>query len=1382
MSLAPLPPPVRARRSARFYFGGVIGALVLLAVFAAIGLLVYSSSARFSALVTKKIVGVIENATGGRVELRSVHWSLRGLSVSADGLTIHGLEGPGEAPYLHVDRLYARLRIVSFFKPKIALNYVEANHPVFHLIVYPDGATNQPRPRHAGHGSVTDTIFDFEAGRAVVSRGLLLINQRKIPFDLTANDLEALVTYSPAEDRYRGSIRVAGLDLQRGSAAPLDSRLTLEVQLARNAATLKSLHLTGGGAQLDASGSLTGYSDPQWKLAARGSIDIREIAALTGIDGLRRGIAKIDATGQGRGVRQYSIQGNFGIAGAAFQTSYLKVEGAGATAQFSVTPEEIAITGLKANLRQGGGADATIHFLHWNAAAAGGARARAGSRNGVRPGIASSASILARIYGVRLPAIMRMVSPHRYWNLGFDTATSGEVDVNWTGGGEDLTVSGKLRLAPPGHPATGQAPVSGMVDATYFERGGRVRIRHFDAQTPASQIQVTGALGVYPVSGPSALQIHFTTRRLEEFDPALTDLGLAARGRKGIAAIPARLDGQAEFSGSLAGSLIDPDIRGHLTAMNFVSEFGFGGKATHPAAVLEEASGDSPSQPGNLVRWDRLDATGEYSSAAIVIQHATLTRGGATVQLQGRLNADRVGASSYAYDKASTFDLTAGIHHASLADLLEIAGRELPISGTVDLQAQAKGTLAELDGNGRFSIEGGEIAGEPYRSMTAAVAVTGRRINLVSLRLSQDGGVVSATGNYNLASKAIFATLNGSNFELSRVQRLKVTHVPVTGSLNFDAQVSGTLPAPSITAQAHLRNATVQGESAGGLEAAAHTANGVLLFTAQSTLKAAGLELNGQIGLHAPFPAQARLTLTEMDIDPLLRMAKVPDLEGHSVISGTMEVAGPAKEPRKLSGSVEISQFHVTLDTMTITSQGPLLATIQEGVIHITQAHIVGPDTNMNISGSAGPFDGRQLNLNAGGLVNVKLAETFNPDITSSGHVDFRIRAGGSLRHPQLQGQLHLVNVALSLSGVPTGISNLNGMLVFDQDRLELQDLTGWAGGGQLKLGGFVTYQQGIYGNITATGKDVRLRYAGASATADTAFRLQGTEKDMQLSGSVQITRFKVGPTFDYAVFAASPPAMAPTNLSSPSNHIRLNIQITSSPQLDFQNSYAQLAGSVNLRVRGTVAQPTVLGQILITEGTANFAGTTYQLQHGSIYFSNPVRIDPGIDIDATTRIEEYDVTVGLHGSASHLTPTFRSDPPLPQADVISLLALGRTQQEQQLYSQEEEQAGSNPTTNALLGGALNAAVGSRVQRLFGVGSVKIDPTYVGNLGNSTARITVQQNVSRNVQLTYATNVNTTAEQLIQAQVNLTQNVSVLAVRDEAGVFSMVLKIHRRAR
>ena len=176
------------------------------------------------------------------------------------------------------------------------------------------------------------------------------------------------------------------------------------------------------------------------------------------------------------------------------------------------------------------------------------------------------------------------------------------------------------------------------------------------------------------------------------------------------------------------------------------------------------------------------------------------------------------------------------------------------------------------------------------------------------------------------------------------------------------------------------------------------------------------------------------------------------------------------------------------------------------------------------------------------------------------------------------------------------------------------------------------------------------------------------------------------------------------------------------------------------------------------------------------------LRIDPTIDLDVTAQVENYDITVGLHGTATNLKPTYRSEPPLSESDVFALLALGRTQEEAQLYQERQAQQGTDPTTSALLGGALNATVSNRVEKLFGVGSVKIDPAFVGTLGQSSARITVQQQISRQVTATFATNVNTSAQQLIQVQYDLNHDNSIVVTRDESGVFSVVYKLRKRYR
>jgi translocation and assembly module TamB len=360
----------------------------------------------------------------------------------------------------------------------------------------------------------------------------------------------------------------------------------------------------------------------------------------------------------------------------------------------------------------------------------------------------------------------------------------------------------------------------------------------------------------------------------------------------------------------------------------------------------------------------------------------------------------------------------------------------------------------------------------------------------------------------------------------------------------------------------------------------------------------------------------------------------------------------------------------------------------------------------------------------------------------------------------------------------------LQGTLEFNQNRLEVRDLTAMTGGGQLSLGGFLAYQHGIYADLSVTGKSIRIRYPqGVSSLADTTLHLQGTQNSLLLSGNVLLTRFSLSPDLDIAALAAKANVVQPVAPpDAPSNHIRLDVRVQSSPQLSFQNAFAKLAGDIDLRLRGTVASPSLLGRVSITEGNATIAGTKYELQRGDLLFTNPVRIQPSIDLNATARVEDYDITLSLNGTPDKLTVTYRSDPPLPEADVVALLALGRTQSEGGIYTQQQQQAEMSPSTDVLLGGALNATVSSRVQKLFGAGSVKVDPNYIGSLGNSTTRITVDEQLGKYVTLTYATSVDTSAQQFLQADIAINRHVSLVVARDESGVFSMVIKATRRYR
>jgi translocation and assembly module TamB len=723
--------------------------------------------------------------------------------------------------------------------------------------------------------------------------------------------------------------------------------------------------------------------------------------------------------------------------------------------------------------------------------------------------------------------------------------------------------------------------------------------------------------------------------------------------------------------------------------------------------------------------------------------------------------------------------------HIDVADLQPFLAQSLPVTGNFDAQFTASGPLRKPAAAGSLQMDSGVVYGEPVTQLRVQAALADHRLKVVSARATDAGGIISGSGNYDFDARTFDGDAHASQVDIARIAWVGRQNYEAAGKLSFDITGSGSLEDPRLNARATVDSLALGGQRFGAFDVSAHTTGHNLAYDATTQLQGADLHLKGQTELRSGYATQARVEFSQFNVGALLRMAHVEAFSADSSLAGTVTIDGPLADLKQLRGDAQLRQLAVSVAGVHLESDGGLHATLAGGRVRLDPLHVTGDNTDLRADGSLSLEGSQQLDLAASGSINLKLAETLDPDLTASGVTTFQLQAHGSLRDPGLQGTVEFQDGSLSLEDLPNGLSQLRGTLEFNQNRLEVKSLTAMTGGGQLSVAGYLAYQHGIFADLTVTGKSVHIRYpSGVSSLADLRLQLQGPQSNLLLSGDVLITRFAVSPDLDLAALAvqanSSVQSIAPPD--APSNHVRLDVHISSSPQLNFQNAFAKLAGDVNLRLRGTMASPSLLGAVSITEGSALIAGTRYDLERGDITFTNPVRIEPVIDLSATAHVEDYDISLGLHGSPQKLSVSYRSDPPLPEADVVALLALGHTANQQRLYTQQQEQAISNPTTDALLGGALNATVSSRIQKLFGAGSVKIDPNYLGAFGNSTSRITVEEQLGRNVTLTYATDVNTTSQQLLQAEVAINRHVSLVVARDESGVFSMVVKATRRYR
>ena len=145
-----------------------------------------------------------------------------------------------------------RAKIIDAFKAQVGLRLLKVEHPVFHLIVYPNGSTNQPVPKKKTESGkpVTDVIFDLAVNRAEVNNGVLLLNERALPFNVAANNLAAKVTYRAHPESDLGTVQVEDLTAVRGKAPEVRSKLDRNVEMARNSLQPDGLHSTSGTSKL----------------------------------------------------------------------------------------------------------------------------------------------------------------------------------------------------------------------------------------------------------------------------------------------------------------------------------------------------------------------------------------------------------------------------------------------------------------------------------------------------------------------------------------------------------------------------------------------------------------------------------------------------------------------------------------------------------------------------------------------------------------------------------------------------------------------------------------------------------------------------------------------------------------------------------------------------------------------------------------------------------------------------------------------------------------------------------------------------------------------------------------------------------------------------
>lgn len=1342
----------------------VIGLAILVLFVAAAW---YFNSLAFRDRVRRQIITTIEEGTGGRTSIDAIDWNISKLELVLHDVVIHGREAAGEAPFARIERVYLRAHLLSW--RTLRLTYAEADRPALHLITYPDGTTNAPEPGVAGvsagpnaardHGAIA-TLFDVEMDRAEVHDGVLLVNNDAIPLDVAADGIRARLDYSAPEKHFNGSLDITKLDATYHNLRPFSASAHAEFTLAQQELTIRSATLTSDGSQLTAHGALTDFADPHVALTFEGKLDLTQAAAITRTPGLRGGTAIL----QGNSTYyagQYRAGGTANVNGVQYRLGSAQIAGVNATANFEANNSGLQLKDVRGTALGGrfeGSASLGVDLV---------VRGRMHQRTVEERGAAD-----VRFSGIdvqRLQAAIARKGPVRLQARGM---AAGSISARWVGEPEDATAEITMNVTPPAAAARGEVPVSAALHTTYDGRSGNFSIQQLQVTMPSSRVQASGALGKV-----TALRVTVNTRDFPELQAALADLGVDFT-------IPAEIHGALDFTGGVVGTMAEPALSGHVVVTDFV----------HLAEFTPQTiqTSTKPSQPGEAMRvhWDRLVGDLQYSSRGVSLRNATLEAGGARLTLNGS-----AALSNGHVMPESHVDLTVNVQNGDAQHLATLLGMTSPVRGVVNGNAHISGAAGNPAGIGAGHLTNIPM-GAQMASASSSFTLRDHQLQFSSLDIVRGSAHVTGAAGYNLLTDAFTFSVHGGVIDLAKTPEAQSARVTLAGKLTFAAQGSGTRAAPEINGTLHVSDLVINGESVGDLNAQAVTRNGAMQLSASTTAATAQLTVNGTVQLRGDFPVTLEVKFPHLDFDPLLRAYLRGRLTGHSLAAGTAQVSGPLKRPRELTVDGKVEQFSVAIEKLDLHNTAPVHFRVANEVLTLDEFHIAGSDTEFTASGAVPFAPDRSMDLRAQGSVDLALIQALNPNFTSVGKVTLDMRAQGTFARPSLTGTVQVANASIAYIDLPNGLSEVNGTLMFDQNRLVVQKLTGQSGGGALTLGGYVAYANGLSFAVNAQADQMRLRYPpGTSALANANIRWTGTPQSSTVAGDITLTRFSVSPQFDFATYLArAAQSTSGVALNTALNTVRLDLHLVSTPALQVSSSLAKVSGDLDLRVRGTLADPSVLGRVNIARGTIYFNGTKYQLERGDITFVNPTAIEPVMNVNFTTRIAGYDINLSLDGPLDHLHTTYRSDPPLPSTDIISLLAFRQCPtsatftcspsavEQAETYSTGASTSFTETASNEILGEALNATLSNRVQKLFGISRVKISPEIATAIGNPSARITIEQQVSNNITITYVTDVAQAQQQVIQVEYNINRNLSVVAVRDQFGVLSFDVRIRRRKR
>lgn len=326
----------------------------------------------------------------------------------------------------------------------------------------------------------------------------------------------------------------------------------------------------------------------------------------------------------------------------------------------------------------------------------------------------------------------------------------------------------------------------------------------------------------------------------------------------------------------------------------------------------------------------------------------------------------------------------------------------------------------------------------------------------------------------------------------------------------------------------------------------------------------------------------------------------------------------------------------------------------------------------------------------------------------ASGRLALDLAIGGRVGAPSLQGEARLTEGALDFYPVNLRLRNLQATMRLQETSVGLK-ASATAGTGSLDIDGRLGWRdRRLNGELALKGERLLLAdvpEARVYASPDLRFVLD--DRRIDISGSVTIPEAKIEPaetagavltSTDERIIGPETAAEATDSFEVVSN---VRLVLGDKVSLDAYGLRGRITGSV--RAQSAPREAAVAsGELQIQDGEYRAYTRMLDVERGRLLFTGGPVTDPGVDLRASRKLPGYTVGVIARGRLRLPQLTLFSEPSLPQAQIASLLIVGRSLDSLQSGDRASLESGS--ASLATQGGALLAGQFGRYVGLDEVG------------------------------------------------------------------------------